>query len=123
MCSGHLRTLGVEDIVPVLIIMMKVLLLLISIGRWRSAILVPVPAGICSHQASQVVSKIHAREVEWWRRIFCMKSTVVGCIEVVRCEALLFEMRSRAAVRSSCEERHPGEREKGPKINTKKRSN
>ena len=32
-CSGHLRTLGVEDIVPVMIILMKVLLVLISIGR------------------------------------------------------------------------------------------
>ena len=44
-----------------------------------------------------------------------MKSGVARCIEVVWCEALLLEMRFRVDVRSSCEERHPGEREKGPK--------
>ena len=44
-----------------------------------------------------------------------MKCVVVRCIEVVWCKSLLPEMWFVVDARSSCEERHPGEREKGPK--------
>ena len=44
-----------------------------------------------------------------------MKGDVAGCVEVVGCEALLSDVGLVVYARGSCEERHPGEREKGPK--------
>ena len=41
-----------------------------------------------------------------------MECGVAGSVEVVGCEALLSDM---GPVCGSCEEGHPGEREKGPK--------
>lgn len=41
-----------------------------------------------------------------------MESTVAGCIEVVWGKAILPDMRLGVDVRSSSEERHPGERKR-----------